>query len=74
MRIDQEMLNELASLPDKKLWARVTEIAKSHGFNLPKSTPSHQELEKLREIARGPKLTLGDAVRLVNEYKRRGGI
>lgn len=74
MRINQEMLRELAALPDNELWARVTEIAKCHGFNLPKNTPSHSELEKLREIARGPKLTLGDAVKLVNEYKRRGGI
>ena len=74
MRINQEMLKELAALPDRELWAKVNEIAKAHGFTLPEKTPTHAELEKLRELARGPKLSLGDAMRLVNDYKRRGGI
>ena len=72
MRIDKEKLKELASLPDDELWARVVELAGGYGFTLPKQTPPHSELEKLRSaVSPDGKPSLGEALRLLNEYRRR---
>ena len=70
MRFDKEKLEALAAMPDDKLWAEVTRIASEFGYNLPKDTPPHKDLEKMREAVRGEKINLTDALRLVNKYKR----
>ena len=70
MRFDKDKLNELVSLPDEELWKRVVEIGRSHGMTLPSKTPSHDELEKLRSIARdGSKMNIGLAMKLMNKYR-----
>ena len=71
MRFDREKLEALASLPDDKLWAEVVRIADSYGYSLPRETPSHTDLEKMRSAARTEKINLSDAVRLLNQYKRK---
>jgi hypothetical protein len=70
MKFDKDKLNELVALPDDALWARIVEIARTHGLTLPPRTPEHAELEKLRSIARdGSKLNLGLAMKMLNKYK-----
>ena len=70
MRINKDALNQLALLPDEKLWQEVVRMAQSHGFTLPTKTPPHEELEKLRGAVTGAKLNLGEAMRLLNNYKK----
>ena len=69
MRFDRERLEALASLPDDQLWAEVVKIAEGFGYNLPKATPPHSDLEKMREAARCEKINLSDAMRVVSRYK-----
>lgn len=71
MKIDKSRLEALAALPDDALWQEVLKMAGSYGYNLPKSTPPHEELEKLRSLVRGTKINLSDAMKLLNDYKRR---
>ena len=73
MRFDREKLEALASLPDDRLWEEVVRIAASFGYSLPKNTPPHSELEKMREAARAERINLNEAMRLVSRYKREGG-
>lgn len=70
MRFDKEKLEALAALPDDKLWSEVVRIAAGFGYSLPKETPPHAELEKMRSAARADKINVADAMRLVNQYKR----
>ena len=72
MRFDREKLEALASLPDDKLWAEVLKIADSYGYSLPRQTPSHEDLEKMRSVARSNKINVAEAMRLVKQYKRQG--
>ena len=71
MRLSKEQLDKIASLSDEELWEEVCSVAKRHGFTLPSKTPAKVEMQKLREaITGGAKLNLGEAVRILNEYKR----
>ncbi len=70
MRFDKEKLELLASMPDDKLWAEVVRIAEGFGYSLPKETPSHTELEKLRCAVRSEKINLTEAMRLAKQYKK----
>lgn len=70
MRFDREKLEALASLPDDKLWAEVVRIAESYGYALPKQTPPHEDLEKMRAAARAEKINISEALRMVNQYKK----
>lgn len=74
MRMNKSQLEALAALPDDKLWEEVIKIAASFGFSLPKNTPPHEELEKMRELARSQKINPSEALRLVNQYKKTGRI
>lgn len=69
MRFDRSKLEEMAALPDDKLWAQIVRIAGTYGFKLPEKTPSHEEMQKLREMALGSKISMTDAMRLLNQYK-----
>ena len=74
MKIDKEKLTALTALPDNELWCEVRKIAKSYGFTLPESTPSECEMQKLRSAVSGElKLSMTDAVKMINDYKRRAG-
>lgn len=71
MRFDKAKLEALAALPDDQLWAEVVRIASGFGYNLPKQTPSHADLEKMREAARADKINVSEALRVVNQYKKK---
>ena len=72
MKFSKEELLALAALPDDRLWEEVKRIAVSYGINLPQKAPSHEELEKLRSIATANKIPMGEAMTLINKYKRGG--
>lgn len=71
MRFDKAKLEALAALPDDKLWAEVVRIADGFGYSLPKQTPPHTELEKMRNAVRSEKINVSDALRVINQYKRK---
>ena len=74
MKIDKEKLDRLVGMSDSELWGEIRKIAKGHGFTLPEKTPDSAEMSKIRgAISGGAKLKLGEAVRILNEYKRRQG-
>ncbi|MBQ8321809.1 MAG: hypothetical protein IJX92_05540 [Clostridia bacterium] len=70
MNFSREQIEAIAALPDEKMWVEVRRIASSFGFTLPVECPPHKDLEKLREMALGNKISPADAMRLVNTYKR----
>ena len=71
MRFDREKLEARAALPDEKLWAEVVRIADMYGYSLPKETPSHTDLEKMRGAVRSDKINVSEALKLVNQYKKK---
>ena len=71
MRFDKTKLEALAALPDDKLWAEVVRIADGFGYSLPKQTPPHPELEKMRNAVKSDRINVADALRVVNQYKRK---
>ena len=74
MKLNKEQLDKISSLSDEELWGEVCEVAKKHGFTLPTKTPAKSEMQRLRgAICGGAKLNLGEAVRILNEYKRGKG-
>lgn len=62
---------ELAAKPDAELWREVVKIAGAHGVKLPDKSPSHEELESLRAAVTGAKINVGDALRLLDAYRKR---
>ncbi len=70
MKLDRDKLTKMVSLPDDELWKKVVEIGKTHGFIMPEKTPPHEELEKLRAMARdGMKLNAISALKMINKYR-----
>ncbi len=70
MKLDRNMLDQMLKLPDDELWRQVVSIAKTHGFTLSDKTPQHEELERLRGIARdGMNINPITAMKLLNKYK-----
>ncbi len=74
MRINKQQLDRLVALPDDELWQQIVALGNSHGFKLPEKTPPHEELMKLRGIVNGGKISLSDAARILNEYRKGGGV
>ena len=72
MKIDKAQLEAIAALPDDKLWAEIVRMGESYGINMPKATPPHDQLEKLRSTVNGTRLNIGEAVRILTEYKKGG--
>ena len=74
MKIDRDKLKAMCEMSDAELWREIRRVAGSHGFTLPEKTPEHSEMEKMRgAMSGGAKLKLGEAVRILNDYKRRQG-
>jgi hypothetical protein len=70
MRVNKEQLEMLAALPDDELWREIVKMASSYGFTLPTGTPSHTDLERLRNTVRGDRIKVSDALKMLNEYRR----
>lgn len=73
MKIDREKLAELCALGDDELWKTVRQMAAQHGFRLPEATPSKDEMNKMRDAVSGTKINLGEAVKIINKYRRGKG-
>ena len=71
MRFDKAKLEALAAMPDDQLWAEIVKIADGFGYALPTQTPSHANLEKIRDAARSEKINVSEAMRIVSQYKRK---
>jgi len=72
MKLNKEELKRIADLPDSAMWQGICAVAKSNGYNLTSKQPTHQELEKIREILRGDvKIGMLDAMRMINTYKEK---
>ena len=70
MRFDKSRLEALAAMPDDKLWAEVVKIAEGFGYNLPKQTPPHSDLEKMRDAVKSDKINVAEALKIANKYKK----
>ena len=71
MKFNKEQLDALVALPDDALWEKIVGMAKGYGFNLPKETPPHGELEKLRGAVNGSKVNVTDALRVLKSYQKK---
>ena len=72
MKINREKVLELAGKPDAELWGEILKIARSHGISLPEKTPSHEDLEKLRGAVTGARFNMGDAIKILDQFRKRG--
>ncbi len=70
MRFDKAKLEALAAMPDDQLWAEVVKIADGFGYALPRQTPAHADLEKMREAVRSEKINVSEALKIVSRYKK----
>ena len=74
MKIDGDKLKSMCEMSDSALWCEIRNIAAKHGFSLPEKTPEHGDMEKIRgAVSGGAKIKLGEAVKILNDYKRRQG-
>ena len=73
MKIDRAKLAELCALSDEELWQTVRGIAAQHGLSLPESTPSGDDMARMRAAVSGTKLNLSEAAKIINEYRRGKG-
>jgi hypothetical protein len=73
MKLNQDLVNRLCGLDDEALWAEIRSIATNYGLKLPDKTPTAAELAKVRGALNLGEIRTADAMRLVNEYKRRQG-
>ena len=73
MKINTEKLSKLADLGDEELWQSMLSIAGSHGQRINAPMPPHEDMERIRRIMRGEeKISLGEAMKLINSYKKKG--
>ena len=73
MKINKEMLAELSKLPDAELWQSISTKAAGFGYNLPKDTPAHEDMEKIRSFMRdADKINTAQILKLMATLKRKG--
>lgn len=72
MKFDKQKLAALSALPDAALWEEIVKMGKEHGISIPKTPPTHEELERLRGVIGDPdRMRMSDAIRVVNDYKKK---
>lgn len=70
MRFDKTKLEALAAMPDDQLWAEIVKIADGFGYALPKQTPPHSELEKMRSAVKSERINVSEALKIANKYRK----
>lgn len=70
MKLDRETVQKLAQADDAALWEAVRGIAMEKGFRLPEQTPPHETMDRLRRALSGNALSLGEAVRVIAQYRK----
>lgn len=73
MKLNQNIVAKLRGLNDEALWQEIRGMASSYGVKLPDKTPTAAELNKVREALNIGEISTADAMRMLNEYKRRQG-
>ena len=71
MKLNQDIVKRLQGLDDKALWQEIRKMAQGYGLNLPDTTPAASDLAKVRDALGVGEISTAEAMRLVNEYKRR---
>lgn len=71
MKLNQDIISRLQGLDDEALWREIRRMAEGYGLKLPDKTPTKDELKRVREALSIGEISATDAMRLVNEYKRR---
>jgi len=72
MKINKEQMKILAEKSDAELWAEIISLAKRHGYDLSGNTPRAEDLAKVRRALMGiEKISLGDAAKMLNNYKNK---
>ena len=73
MQLDPNTVNRLVCQSDDKLWSAIRMIAAQNGVSLPATTPPAEDMSRLRDAIAGiSDSDIGNAVRIVNEMRRRG--
>ncbi len=70
MKLNKTVTDRLRNLTDDELWAEIRKMAAGYGLCLPDKSPTSGELAKVREALNIGEINVGDAMRIVNEYKR----
>lgn len=73
-QFDANMFRAILSLPDEQLWQTIKAIAQKSGVALPEGTPPKSELAKLREALSTNTPDVNEAMRIMEKYKRTGGV
>lgn len=74
MKFDANALHALTAKNDRELWAAIRMIAAKNGLSLAEEAPPPSEMERLRGILSGAeKLSPSDAMKIVNDFKKKGG-
>ena len=73
MKLNNNMVNKLRGLNDQELWKEIQRMASSYGIKLPDKTPNTTELSKVREALNIGEINTMEAMRMLNDFKRRQG-
>ena len=73
-QFDANMLRSILSLPDEQLWQTIQMIAASSGVKLPSGTPPREELARLRQTLTSSTPDINEAVRIIEQYKKKGNV
>lgn len=73
MKLNNNMVNKLRGLNDQELWKEIQNMASSYGIKLPDKTPNATELSKVREALNIGEINTMEAMRMLNDFKRRQG-
>lgn len=71
MKLNQDIVKRLQGLDDRALWQEIRMMARGYGLSLPDVTPTSSDLMKVRRALDIGEISTTEAMRLVNEYKRR---
>ena len=71
MNFDSSAIEKLLTLSDSELWTTLRTLASMNNVSLPSTTPSVQEMQKLRALFKnGGGLSAEKAKEIINNYKR----
>lgn len=71
MKLNQDMVKKLQGLDDAALWQQIRSMAEGYGLKLPEATPAAADLAKVRQALDAQHISTVEAMRMINEYKRR---
>ena len=72
MKLNKDEMKRLATKSDAELWSEIKRIAKENGYTLPDIHPKGEDLERVRRALSGAeKMSIGEAGRILNEYKKK---